>query len=102
MIHTEKYILNSLKTIALAILNKKLNRNNPKWDLTISTDIINDDIYQAIAIIILGGNKEGELCQFIDDEREFIFWKLKINWKYAKPAFVFFSETEIENILKQE
>ncbi len=102
MMHTEKYILNTLKTIALEVLNKKLNGNSPQWDLTISSVIIDEEIYQAIAKIILGGSKEGELCQFVNDEREFVYWKLKINWKYEKPAFIFFNESEIDIILKQE
>lgn len=103
MIHTEKYVLNMLKTIALAVLNKEQNGSNPHWNLTIATDkVIDEDIYQVIAISILGGNEEGELCQFIDEEREFVFWKLKINWKYAKPAFIFFNDFQIAGITKQE
>ncbi|TAG55830.1 MAG: hypothetical protein EAZ27_06310 [Cytophagales bacterium] len=100
MKHKDTYILKSLKEIALLIIDKKLNGNNPKWVLTLSsTKIINSDIYSEIAKNVLSGYKVGELCQFNEESPEFIFWDLKIKWRFFKPPFIFFSESEISNII---
>lgn len=101
--HTEKYILDTFKSIAKDIIERKVEGNYPKWNLIISDSIFperTDELLLNIGESILRGYDEGETFQVIDDKREVIYWQLEINWRKAKLPYIWFDEYEVKFLMK--
>jgi hypothetical protein len=102
--HTEKYILDTFKRITKDIIHRKTEGNQPNWNLIISSEKcfseVTDELLINIGEGILKGYDEGETFQFINDEREVIYWELKITWKNAKRSYIWFDNNEVELIMK--
>lgn len=103
--HTKKYVLEVLKSIAWAVFNGKMSGSNPIWQIDVGDfgeKNLSRSSYYHFAECILMSYTSGEIVEKLDNSEVLTgYWNLKIKWKQQKSIFIYFEEDEILQVIRE-